>query len=199
MKKKFDWLLILCVFVIFSTEYTTAGGQPFTELDPKYDRFTYTLESDRILVGVTTFVARYREKDEYLPLEIGVANKKLKKLTLTRDSFTLIDELGNEYPLTSPEELLENYRKQSVDLRIAHIIHISRSLFGGLSSVDSNFQPNRPGHSLVWDKVELPRTYFMIDVLYFKRPVTGIKGKKFELRVSAPELEEPIQVRFMVD
>ncbi len=199
MKKEFSWLLILCGFFIFLAECTTAGGHPFIELDPKYDRFTYTLESDRILVGVTTFVARYREKDEYLPLEVGVANKRLKKLTLTRDSFTLIDELGNEYPLTSPVELLKNYRKQSVDLRIAHIIHIYRSLFGGLSSVDSNFEPNRPGHSLVWDKVELPRTYFMIDVLYFKRPATGIKGKRFELRVSALELEEPIQVRFMVD
>lgn len=199
MKKTSIWILILCGFVILLTEYTASWGQPSTELDPKYDRFTYTLESDKVLVGVTTFVARYREKDEYVPLEIGVANKRLNKLTLTRDSFTLIDELGNEYPLASPEELLDNYRKQSVDLRIAHIIHISRSLFGGLSSVSSNFQPNRPGHSLVWDKVELPRTYFMIDVLYFQRPATGIKGKKFELRVSTPELEEPIQVRFMID
>ncbi len=199
MKKKFGWVLILCGLVVFLTDTTAVRGQVSNELDPKYDRFTYTLESDRILVGVTTFVARYRENDEYVPLEIGVANKKLNKLTLTRDSFTLIDELGNEYPLVSPEELLDNYRKQSVDLRIAHIIHIYRSLFGGLSSVDSNFQPNRPGHSLVWDKVELPRTYFMIDVIYFQRPATGIKGKKFELRVSTPELEEPIQVRFMID
>ncbi len=199
MRKILGWFLILCGLVVFLTEYTAARGQPSTELDPKYDRFTYRLESDKVLVGVTTFVARYREKDEYLPLEIGVANKRLNKLTLTRDSFTLIDELGNEYPLTSPEELLDNYRKQSVDLRIAHITHIFRSFFGGLSSVDSNFQPKRPGHSLVWDKVELPRTYFMIDVLYFQRPATGIKGKKFELRVSTPELEEPIQVRFMID
>lgn len=199
MNKTFLWLLILCGSVIFLTEYTTARGQISNELDQKYDRFTYTLESDKVLVGVTTFVARYREKDEYVPLEIGVANKRLNKLTLTRDSFTLIDELGNEYPLASPEELLDNYRKQSVDLRIAHITHISRSLFGGLSSVDSNFQPNGPGHSLVWDRVELPRTYFMIDVLYFQRPASGIKGKKFEFRVSAPELEEPIQVRFMIE
>jgi hypothetical protein len=199
MKKKFGWLLILCGLFVFLTEYSAARGQPSTELDPKYDRFTYRLESDKVLVGVTTFVARYREKDKYLPLEIGVANKKLNKLTLTRDSFTLIDELGNEYPLTSPEELLDNYRKQSVDLRIAHITHIFRSFFGGLSSVDSNFQPERPGHSLVWDRVELPRTYFMIDMLYFQHPATGIRGKKFELRVSTPELEEPLQVRFMVE
>lgn len=199
MKKIFLWLSVLGVIVFLMTEYTTANGVLTEELDQKFDKFTYVVESDKVVVGVTAFVARYREKEKYMPLEIGIANKKHDKLTLTGDSFTLIDELGNEYSLASSEELMDNYRKHAVDLRLAQFFHVSRSLFGGLSQVPSHFQPDKASYMLVRDKVELPSMFFMIDMLYFQRPITGIKGKKFEFRVSAPELEQPIQVRFRVD
>jgi len=181
------------------TEYTPAKGISQEELDLKYDQFTYVVEIDTVSVGVTTYVARYREKEEYMPLEIGIANKTFDKLTLTRNSFILIDELGNEYSLIPVEELLKNYHKQEADLKIAHITQISRSLFGGLAQVESNFQPGRVSDKLVMDRVELPKWYYMIDMLYFQHPATGIKGKKFEFRINAPELEQPIQVRFRVD
>jgi len=199
MKKTFLWLSVLGVIVFLMTEYTTANGILTEELDQKYDRFTYVVEGDTVAVGVTIYVARYREKEGYMPLEIGIANKKLDKLTLTRNSFTLIDELGNEYSLASSEELLDNYRKHAVDLKLAQFFHVSRSLFGGLSQVPSHFQPDSASFMLVRDEVELPSMFFMIDMLYFQRPATGIKGKKFEFRINAPELEQSVQVRFRVD
>jgi len=199
MKKTLLWLSVLGCVVLLMTEYTPAKGISQEELDPKYDQFTYVVEIDTVSVGVTTYVARYREKEEYMPLEIGIANKTFDKLTLTRNSFILIDELGNEYSLIPVEELLKNYHKQEADLKIAHITQISRSLFGGLTQVESNFQPGRVSDKLVMDRVELPKWYYMIDMLYFQHPATGIKGKKFEFRINAPELEQPIQVRFRVD
>jgi hypothetical protein len=123
----------------------------------------------------------------------------LEKLILTRKSFILIDEEGNEYSLTPVDELLENYHKQEADLQLSHITQISRSLFGGLDQVESNFQPGQVTDKLVMDKVEIPKWYYMIDMLYFQRPATGIKGKKFTFRINAPELVKPIQVRFRVD
>lgn len=199
MKKTLLWLSVLGCVVLLMTEYTPAKGISQEELDLKYDQFTYVVEIDTVSVGVTTYVARYREKEEYMPLEIGIANKTFDKLTLTRNSFILIDELGNEYSLIPVEELLKNYHKQEADLKIAHITQISRSLFGGLAQVESNFQPGRVSDKLVMDRVELPKWYYMIDMLYFQHPATGIKGKKFEFRINAPELEQPIQVRFRVD
>ena len=199
MKKTLLWLSVLGVFVFLMTEYTTAIGNLAEELDPKYDQFTYVVEGDSVAVGIASYVARYREKEEYMPLEIGVANKMLDKLTLTRNSFILIDEQGNEYSLTPVAELLENYHKQEADLKLSHITQISRDLFGGLDQVESNFQPGRVRDKLVMDKVELPKWFYMIDMLYFQHPATGIKGKKFEFRINAPELEQPVQVRFRVD
>ena len=199
MKKTLLWMSVLGVIVLLMTEYTPAKGIQPEELDPKYDQFTYVVEGESVAVGIASYVTRYREKEEYIPLEIGVANKMLDKLTLTRNSFLLIDEQGNEYSLTPVEELLENYKKQEADLRLSHIIQISRSLFGGLDQVESNFQPGRVSDKLVMDRVELPKWYYMIDMLYFQRPATGIKGKKFTFRFNAPELEKPIQVRFRVD
>ena len=112
MKKTLLWLSVLGCVVLLMTEYTPAKGISQEELDPKYDQFTYVVEIDTVSVGVTTYVARYREKEEYMPLEIGIANKTFDKLTLTRNSFILIDELGNEYSLIPVEELLKNYHKQ---------------------------------------------------------------------------------------
>lgn len=199
MKKTLLWLSVLGVIVLLMTEYTPAKGILQEELDAKYDQFTYVVEGDPVAVGVASYVARYREKEDYMPLEIGIANKMLEKLTLTRNSFTLIDEQGNEYSLTPVDELLENYHKQEADLKLSHITQISRDLFGGLDQVESNFQPGRVSDKLVMDKVELPKWYYMIDMLYFQRPAAGIRGKKFTFRINTPEIEQPIQVRFRVD
>lgn len=199
MKKAILGLSILGIVVFLMTDSTRGKGILAEELDQKYDQFTYIVESDTVSVGVAAYVARFREKEDYMPLEIGIANKMLDKLTLKRNSFILIDEDGNQYSLTPVKELLENYHKQESDLQIVHITQISRSLFGGLDQVQSNFQPGRVSDKLVTDKVELPKWYYMIDMLYFPRPATGIKGKKFTFRINTPELAQPIQVRFRVD
>ena len=51
---------------------------------------------------------------------------------------------------------------------------------------------------VVTDTVELPRFGYILDMLYFPAPSTGLKGHKFELSMTAPELADPIFVKFEV-
>ena len=57
----------------------------------------------------------------------------------------------------------------------------------------------RPGQpATVTDTVSLPRYGYMLDMLYFPTPTTGIKGHRFELTMSTAELTDPIFVKFEV-
>jgi len=67
----------------------------------------------------------------------------------------------------------------------------------------SNFSPtrfsSRPGESrVVIDSLELPKFGYLLDMLYFPMPATGLLGHKFELTMTAPELTESIFVKFEV-
>ncbi len=185
-------ILLGCVTAKY-TERDVSG------LDPKLDMFTYIEEGDLVALVVSTHATRIREGDEYIPIEISVANKGLNNLTLTRESFTLIDELGNKYPMVASKELLENYDKQDFDLRLSHILGVVIHKFELYTPEESNFAPERMSTRIVIDKVELTKFSYMVDMIYFEHPVTGLKGKKFELFLTASELEEPIFVKFMVE
>ena len=57
----------------------------------------------------------------------------------------------------------------------------------------------RVGEStVVTDNVQLPRYGYLMDMIYFPMPVTGLKGHAFELTMTAPELPDPIFVKFEV-
>ena len=168
-------------------------------LDRRLDSFTYMEEGDLITLCVSTYATRFHEEDKYIPVEIAVANRSLNNLTLTRESFTLIDEAGNRYSLVPSKELLENYDKQDFDRRFGHILSVVLGKFDLYQPVDSNFEPERMSARIVYDKVELPKFSWTADMLYFDKPKTGLKGKKFELFLTAKELAEPVFVKFMVE
>ena len=201
MKKHIFPLFALLFLVIsmtgcITTRYTerdTSG------LDRRLDSFTYIEEGDLMALCVSTYATRFREEDKYIPLEVAIANRGLRNLTLTRESFTLIDEEGNRYSLVPSKELLENYEKQDFDRRFAHIFSVVIAKFELYTQAQSNFEPERMSSRIVIDKVELPKFFYMVDMLYFDQPKTGLKGKKFELFITAKELEEPIFVKFMVE
>jgi hypothetical protein len=50
----------------------------------------------------------------------------------------------------------------------------------------------------VKDSVAIPRYGYIIDYIYFPRPKTGVVGKRFELFMNAPELPDPVFVKFAV-
>lgn len=192
----FAGLLIIIALGCVTAKYTE---RDISGLDRKLDRFTYIEEGDLVALIVCTHATRFREEDSYIPVEIAVANRGLNNLTLTRESFTLIDEQGNKYPLVPSEELLNNYSKQDFDNRLSHVLGVIIHKFELYTPVESNFAPDRFSRRIVFDKVELTKFSYTIDMIYFERPVTGLKGKKFELFLTASELEDPIFVKFMVE
>lgn len=177
-------------------------GQKATGLDRKLATFSYIESGDLIDFIVSTKPTRYREESEYIPLEISVGNRGLKQLTLTRESFVLIDEAGNRYPAANPKELMQNYDFLNWDRNLTELPGIVDARFAAFTRYPSMFSPTREVRtvrsSLVRDLVALPKFGYLIDLIYFPKPETGVVGHRFELFMQAPELEDPVFVKFMV-
>ena len=198
-------LLVLLVFVICTAsaaciiggrrEWVTRPG----ELDFKLGPFTYLEEGKLIGLAVGTEAARYREKEKYMPVALGIANKNSATLKLSRESFVLQDENGRRYPLATLSELSEGYGLGSMDRTLTTFGDIFQSHFPTYNRVESNFFPDRVTRGIVVDRLELPRFHFMIDLLYFPKPDDGILGRRFELHVNAPGLQDEVFVKFLVD
>jgi len=192
-------------------------------LDYKLSTFAFMEEGDLVTFIVDTRASGIHKNDPYFPLEISVANRGLKNLTLTRESFILIDEDGNRYHVANPRDLLQSYDHLDVDQRLAELEGIVFSRFANYSRYPAVFSPtrmtggseittvdgeilktttpprqNQPGLTTVQDRVSLPRWGYFIDFIYFPTPSAGLEGKRFELHMEAPELPHTIFVKFVV-
>jgi hypothetical protein len=187
----------------------SAGGcarQPIenpkaTGLDRKLSTFAWIEQGEIATLIVNTKPARDRDGSPYMPLEIAVANNGLQKLTLTRESFVLVDSLGNRYPMATPSELMGGYDLLDIDRNLAELEGIVFNKFAAYARYPSNWSPRtRPAASnVVIDLVVLPKFGYFIDFIYFPAPVTGIRDKRFELFMDSPDLADPVFVRFEVE
>src|SRR5262245_27081731 len=179
-------------------------GQQVQGVDRKLSAFAYIEEGNLVTFIVDTRSTRNREADAYIPLEIAVANRSVKKLTITRESFTLVDEQGNRYPCAGPKELQENYEYLDMDRGLAELADIVFNRFAAFTRHPSKFSPTRTispdpfVSNLVRDQLELPKFEYIIDFIYFPKPKTGLLNHRFDLFLATPELQEPIFVKFAV-
>ncbi|GAB4222303.1 MAG: hypothetical protein Kow0062_19070 [Acidobacteriota bacterium] len=178
------------------------------DLHPRLTPFTY-LERGRLLALAADVRATIeREDDPFVPLAVGIANRGLDRLTLTRESFTLVDEQGRRYPLATIDEVREKMGNLvPIDLRIsADFVSVFGSPWDLWQRVPATFFPvlsvgSVPGfgpRTIRRDRVELPRRSWMADLLYFPHPEGELAGRRFELWVDAEELDEPVFVKFAV-
>jgi hypothetical protein len=174
------------------------GGE-VSGLDRKLSTFAYIEHGDLVTFIVNTKSTRYRQEAPYVPIEIAVSNNGLRKLFLTRESFTLVDEEGNRYPVATPRELIEGYEYLDFDRRLAEIESIVFNRFSTYTRYGSNFSPTRATTAIVRDTVSLPRFGYFIDFIYFPRPTTGVLEKRFELFMDSQDLQDPVFVKFMVE
>jgi len=197
---------LLSILILLAASCATRQpmtGQVAADVDRKLSTFAYIEEGKLATFIVDTRATRYRGKDAYIPLEIAIANRGVKQLTLTRESFTLADDKGNRYPCASPKELLENYDFLDLDRDLEELEGIVFNRFGALTRYASNFSPThfavRAGQSrVVIDRVQLPKFGYLLDMVYFPIPATGLKDHTFELSMTAPELTDAIFVKFEV-
>jgi len=195
--------------VLVATLASCAGKErmpdrALSDVDRKLSYYAFIEEGDIASLIVGTKAARYREGSGFLPLEVCIANRGLKQLTLTRESFWILDEDGNRYPTANPRELLEGYDFLDFDrTNFSELESIVFNRFGAFVKYPSRFSPTlsaSPGaDNIVRDLVSLPKFGYMIDFLYFPEPPGGIRGKKFELFMNARELEDPIFIKFRVE
>lgn len=205
---------VIPVLLLFVLIFALAGcatkqpvqGQPTTDLDPTLSMFAYIEQGELITFVVGTQAARYREKTEYMPVEISIANTGVRNLVLTRESFTLIDEQGNRYPIARPQELFEGYDFLDLDREaLAVLPPLLADRFAAFNPYVSKFSPTRSTvadvtgvGALVRDAISVPKFGYIWDFLYFPRPVTGVKGHRFELFLESQSLEDPVFVKFKV-
>lgn len=173
-----------------------------TGLDRKLSTFAYIEEGNLVTLIVDTRATRYRAETAYIPLEITVANRGLKQLSLARESFTLVDEAGKRYPCVGPRELMESYEFLDLDRNgLAELEGIVFNRFATYTLYPSRFSPTRglsAGSSLVRDAITLPRFGYLIDIIYFPKPDTPVIGPKYELFMTSADLPDPVFVKFQV-
>lgn len=179
-------------------------GQVAADVDRKLSTFAYIEDGTLVTLIVDTRPTRYRDGQAYVPIEIAIANRGVRQLSLTRESFTLADEKGNRYPCASPKELLSGYDFLDFDRTLAELPGIVFNRFSAMTAYPSKFSPtrraSRPGEStVITDRVELPKFGYLLDMVYFPMPTTGLIGHRFELSVTAPELTDAIFVKFEVN
>ena len=196
-------LAVLALLAVACASRQPMTGQIAADVDRKLSTFAYIEEGSLVTFIVDTRPTRYREAERYIPVEIAIANHGVKQLSLTRESFTLADESGNRFPCASPKELLSDYDFLDLDRNLAELSEIVFNRFAAMTAYPSKFsptrRPSRPGESsIVTENVQLPRYGYLMDMLYFPIPPTGLKGHKFELAMTAPELTDAIFVKFEV-
>ncbi len=201
MRRSLFSLLILLATACATRQPMT--GQTPPNVDRKLSTFAYIEEGKLATFIVDTRATRYRGKDAYIPIEIAIANVGVKQLTLTRESFTLVDDKGGRYPCASPRELLDNYDFLDLDRDLEELQGITFNRFGALTRYPCNFSPThfavREGQSrVVIDRIQLPKFGYVLDMIYFPMPATGLTGHTFELAMTAPELTDAIFVKFEV-
>lgn len=176
-------------------------GQETTGLDRKLSTFAWIENGDLVTLIVGTRPARYREAAPYLPLEISIGNRGVKYLTLSRESFTLVDAQGNRYPCAGPKELLEGYEFLDLDREpsLAELAGLVSDRFAAFTRYPASFSPTRTAVTgTVRDRMSLPRFGWFVDFIYFPHPPGGVVGQRFDLFVDAPELEDPVFVKFEI-
>ncbi len=193
------WLatLVAVASLAFATCASPERRVSGTPLDPKLSRFTYIEEGNLVALIVSTRATRYRLTRPYIPVEVAVVNKGLDSLTLTRESFTLIDAAGSRYPVVGRDELSRGYGNTDVDRRLSDAIRLLQLKFSAYEPVPANLTPGFD-RGIARDRVHLPRFSYMVDFIYFPRPKGNLVEGPLELHVRAPELPDPVFVRFSV-
>jgi hypothetical protein len=175
---------------------STGSKRAPSDLDRKLSQSSYVEEGKLMALIVGTRVTRQREERPYIPFEVAVVNKALASISFTAESFTLVDSEGNRYSTVGFDELRNDYGNVDIDRRLEEVAPTVRGTYQAYEEIPSSLTGSfdRP----IVQKMFLPKFSYMVDMIYFPTPAGGVKGKRFELFLNAPELQDPVFVKFEV-
>lgn len=194
------WILIVLVGLAASA--SACLSRPVVEpkpgaIAPTLAMSTYYEEGSQVAVIVGVRPTLSRRERPFIPIEIAVVNKGVAKLTLTPESFTLVDAEGRRFPLAAAAELTREYGSTDLDRRLGEVGSILRRKYLQYDRIRSNFTPgfDMPIGST---DVVLYRFSYLVDMLYFPNPRVPTPDGPFDLLVRVPELAEPLVIRFLL-
>lgn len=174
-----------------------SGASPARSgLDKKLDNTSFIEDGKLVSLIVGTKPSRVRGARDFMPVEIAVVNKRLASLTLTPESFFLVDEEGRRYPTVGGKELADHYGDVDVDRRLGVVGGLVAAKFKSYEAIPATLTPSfdKP----FAEEIRLPRFSYATDFLYFPKPETGVRGRLFELWMESPDLPDPVFVVFEV-
>lgn len=199
------WLTVWLVSLAASgcASYNTLPQEP--GFDPRLTRFTYINEGESANLAVDTEATRLRQDAQFIPLGVGLVNIDQLRMTVTRDSFTLIDDQGKRYPLATLQDSRNIGAVRTYDQRLMRNFRsVFFTRYASWTQVEATFFPiNSPdpmfrGMGLLRDTVQVPKLGWFVDILYFPRPEGTLAGRAWQLEVKVPELQTPVAVKFQV-
>lgn len=156
----------------------------------------FTGSNDEAQVWVSTWLVEHRSSEAYTPLLVVVRNRASGTAHLDRDSFALIEPDGTRHPLASVAEIRGNYQKATFDLSMGRFYGIPVGTRLDMADlVPSNFFPTAArGDQITDDDIVVPASDWMVDLLYFRTPVSTVDNRTTMVHVGSEDWEEPIRV-----
>lgn len=165
--------------------------------------FNYTWQDTNLAIIVDVELARRRADEPYFPLGIKIANKRLNRIIVDRETLFLVDESDTVYPMPSVEELSLQYNKLTPDNKFKSQTGVlGDQIMTGFSmyrKAVGRLFPQTQGGGRTVNTIYVQTNGYMEDLVYFPMPKGGIRGKTLRLRLDVYELGKPLDVAFRVD
>lgn len=178
-----------------NTEPAPAGTLPMHSLGT----MTYYEDGKLMFLAVNSAPARRHLTEDWLPLEVAVANKSLSALTVNpEEGFRLKDSSGREFP-AAPIGEMAKVRQSDLFDRTANPLQLQpvvQQRFGVYRFVAPNFGL-KEGDWAFSRSIPLPKYAFTTGLILVKNPGDLKLGERYELWFSAKELKEPVFVGFV--
>jgi hypothetical protein len=202
MKRAFYGILLVTLVVLVTACATVPPEKPGTIEIKKVGAFSYMRETSDMAIVVDVELAQKRTEEPYFPLGIKIANKRLNRIVVDRETLVLVDEKDQVYKMPDIVELEQKYNKLVPDHKFQSQTGILGDTlltsFSYYRRAESRFFPQVQGAARVINSVYLPTTGYMEDLIYFPMPVGGIKGKNLRLRLEVFELDAPFDIIFPI-
>jgi hypothetical protein len=203
MRPKLQVVSILLGLAVLAAGCVTVGPEGKGGEASRTASFSYTWQDPNLAIIVDVELARRRAEEPYFPLGIKIANKRLKRIIVDRETLFLVDEADAVYPMPSVEELSLQYDKLTPDNKFKSQTGIlGDQIMTGFSyfrKAEGRLFPQTQGGGRTVRTIYVQTKGYMEDLVYFPMPAGGIKGKTLRLRLDVFELGKPLDVAFRID